>query len=68
MSIQFQFTTYFELKCETVEILEILNETKLLRTWITNASVVKNTVELLKVQTVSMRIENAATINKYNRI
>lgn len=66
MSIQ--FTTYFELKCETVEILEILNETKLLRTWITNASVVKNTVELLKVQTVSMRIENAATINKYNRI
>ena len=66
MSIQ--FTTYFELKCETVEILKILNETKLLRTWITNASVVKNTVELLKVQTVSMRIENAATINKYNRI
>ena len=66
MSIQ--FTTYFELKCETVEILEILNETKLLRTWITNASVVKNTAELLKVQTVSMRIENAATINKYNRI
>ena len=66
MSIQ--FTTYFELKCETVEILEILNETKLLRTWITNARVVKNTVELLKVQTVSMRIENAATINKYNRI
>ena len=66
MSIQ--FTTYFELKCETVEILEILNETKLLRTWITNASVVKNTVELLKVQTVSMRIENAATLNKYNRI
>ena len=66
MSIQ--FTTYFERKCETVEILEILNETKLLRTWITNASVVKNTVELLKVQTVSMRIENAATINKYNRI
>ena len=66
MSIQ--FTTYFELKCETVEILEILNETKLLRTWITNASVVKNTVELLKVQTVSMRIENVATINKYNRI
>ena len=51
-----------------MEILEILNETKLLRTWITNASVVKNTVELLKVQTVSMRIENAATINKYNRI
>ena len=66
MSIQ--FTTYFELKCETVEILEILNETKLLRTWITNARVVKNTAELLKVQTVSMRIENAATINKYNRI
>ena len=66
MSIQ--FTTYLELKRETVEILEILNETKLLRTWITNASVVKNTVELLKVQTVSMRIENAATINKYNRI
>lgn len=66
MSIQ--FTTYLERKCETVEILEILNETKLLRTWITNASVVKNTVELLKVQTVSMRIENAATINKYNRI
>ena len=66
MSIQ--FTTYFELKCETVEILEILNETKLLRKWITNARVVKNTAELLKVQTVSMRIENAATINKYNRI
>ena len=66
MSIQ--FTTYLERKCETVEILEILNETKLLRTWISNASVVKNTVELLKVQTVSMRIENAATINKYNRI
>ena len=66
MSIQ--FTTYLERKCETVEILEILNETKLLRTWITNARVVKNTAELLKVQTVSMRIENAATINKYNRI
>lgn len=66
MSIQ--FTTYLELKCETVEILEILNETKLLRRWITNARVVKNTVELLKVQTVSMRIENAATLNKYNRI
>ena len=66
MSIQ--FTTYLERKCETVEILEILNETKLLLTWITNARVVKNTAELLKVQTVSMRIENAATINKYNRI
>lgn len=66
MSIQ--FTAYLELKCETVEILEILNETKLLRRWITNARVVKNTVELLKVQTVSMRIENAATLNKYNRI
>lgn len=66
MSIQ--FTTYLELKCETVEILEILNETKLLRRWITNARVVKNTEELLKVQTVSMRIENAATLNKYNRI
>ena len=66
MSIQ--FTTYLELKRETVEILEILNETKLLRRWITNARVVKNTEELLKVQTVSMRIENAATLNKYNRI
>lgn len=66
MSIQ--FTTYLERKCETVEILEILNETKLLRRWITNARVVKNTEELLKVQTVSMRIENAATLNKYNRI
>ena len=66
MSIQ--FTTYLERKCETVEILEILNETKLLRRWITNARVVKNTAELLKVQTVSMRIENAATLNKYNRI